>query len=73
MPQVWQNGTANPYFVRFASSSTTTCFSRCYEDQSYILSLYGLAIMMFLGYATSGGDGTNAITTERYLLKLIQH
>lgn len=57
------NGTANPYFVRFASSSTTTVLADAMKINPTFFSLW-IGNNDVLGYATSGGDGTNPITTE---------
>ena len=56
-------GTANPYFVRFASSSTTTVLADAMKINPTFFSLW-IGNNDVLGYATSGGDGTNPITTE---------
>lgn len=56
-------GTANPYFVRFASSTTTSVLADAMKINPTFFSLW-IGNNDVLGYATSGGDGTNAITSE---------
>ena len=56
-------GTANPYFVRFASSSTTTVLAEAMAQKPTFFSLW-IGNNDVLGYATAGGDGTNPITSE---------
>ena len=58
-----QAGTANPYFVRFASSSTTTVLADAMAQNPTFFSLW-IGNNDVLGYATTGGDGTNPITSE---------
>lgn len=58
-----QAGTANPYFVRFASSSTTTVLADATAQNPTFFSLW-IGNNDVLGYATTGGDGTNPITSE---------
>ncbi len=57
------NGTANPYFVRFRSSPTTSVLADAMAQQPTFFSLW-IGNNDVLGYATSGGDGTNPITDE---------
>ncbi|MHA6726578.1 SGNH/GDSL hydrolase family protein [Chryseobacterium sp. A301] len=56
-----QTGTANPYFVRFASSATTTVLGDAMAQNPTFFSLW-IGNNDVLGYATSGGDGSNPIT-----------
>src|SRR5690606_6721666 len=56
-------GTANPYFVRFASSATTSVVSDAMAQAPTFFSLW-IGNNDVLGYATSGGDGSNEITYE---------
>jgi hypothetical protein len=53
--------TANPYFVRFASSPTTSVISDAMAQNPTFFSLW-IGNNDVLGYATSGGNGTNPIT-----------
>ncbi len=55
------NNTANPYFVRFASSSTASVIGDAMAQHPTFFSLW-IGNNDVLGYATSGGDGTNPIT-----------
>ncbi|RZK26135.1 MAG: G-D-S-L family lipolytic protein [Flavobacterium sp.] len=57
------NGTANPYFVRFRSSPTTTIIADAMAQNPTFFSLW-IGNNDVLGYATTGGDGTNPITPE---------
>lgn len=52
---------ANPYFVRFASSGSTTVLADALTQQPTFFSLW-IGGNDVLGYALSGGDGTNPIT-----------
>ena len=54
-------GTANPYFVRFASSPTTSVVADAMAQTPTFFSLW-IGNNDVLGYALSGGDGTNPIT-----------
>jgi len=54
-------GTANPYFVRFASSPTASVLSDAMAQNPTFFSLW-IGNNDVLGYATSGGDGSNPIT-----------
>lgn len=56
-------GTANPYFVRFASSASTTVLQDAMAQNPTFFSLW-IGNNDVLGYATSGGDGSNPITSE---------
>lgn len=56
-------GTANPYFARFASSATTTVIADAMAQSPTFFSLW-IGNNDVLGYATSGGDGSNPITSE---------
>ena len=53
--------TANPYFVRFASSTSTSVVADALAQNPTFVSLW-IGNNDVLGYATSGGDGTNPIT-----------
>jgi lysophospholipase L1-like esterase len=54
-------GTANPYFCRFASSPTASVIGDAMAQQPTFFTLW-IGNNDVLGYATSGGDGTNPIT-----------
>lgn len=56
-------GTANPYFVRFASSATTSAVADAMAQAPTFFSLW-IGNNDVLGYATSGGDGSNEITSQ---------
>lgn len=56
-------GTANPYFIRFASSANTTVLADAMAQKPTFFSLW-IGNNDVLGYATTGGDGTNPITSE---------
>jgi len=56
-----QAGTANPYFVRFASSASTSVMADAVAQHPTFFSLW-IGGNDVLGYATTGGDGTNPIT-----------
>jgi lysophospholipase L1-like esterase len=51
-------GQANPYFVRFASSASTTVLADAVAQDPTFFSLW-IGGNDILGYATSGGSGTN--------------
>lgn len=53
--------TANPYFVRMASSPQTTVIADAIAQQPTFISLW-IGNNDVLGYALSGGDGSNPIT-----------
>lgn len=53
--------TANPYFVRFATSATTSVVADALAQNPTFISLW-IGNNDVLGYASSGGDGTNPIT-----------
>ena len=57
------NGTANPYFVRFRSNATTSVIADAMAQNPTFFSLW-IGNNDVLGYATTGGDGTNPITSE---------
>lgn len=57
------SGTANPYFVRFRSTATTSVLSDAMAQNPTFFSLW-IGNNDVLGYATTGGDGTNPITSE---------
>lgn len=54
-------GTASPYFSRFASTATTTVLADALAQTPTFFSLW-IGGNDVLGYALSGGDGTNPIT-----------
>lgn len=54
-------GTANPYYVRFAPNATTSVLGYAISQTPTFFSLW-IGNNDVLGYATSGGDGTNPIT-----------
>lgn len=56
-------GTANPYFVRFRSSASTSVLADAMAQSPTFFSLW-IGNNDVLGYALSGGDGTNPITPE---------
>lgn len=56
-------GTANPYFVRFRSSASARVIDDAMAQQPTFFSLW-IGNNDVLGYATTGGDGTNPITSE---------
>ncbi|NHM06587.1 G-D-S-L family lipolytic protein [Flavobacterium sp. CYK-4] len=53
--------TANPYFVRFASNGTTSVLADAMAQSPTFFSLW-IGNNDVLGYATSGGDGSDPIT-----------
>lgn len=53
--------TANPYFVRFASSASTSILQDAMAQAPTFFSLW-IGNNDVLGYATTGGDGSNPIT-----------
>lgn len=55
------NGTANPYYVRFAPNGTTSVLAYAMSQAPTFFSLW-IGNNDVLGYATSGGDGSNPIT-----------
>jgi hypothetical protein len=55
------NGTANPYFVRFRSAPNASVIQDAMAQQPTFFSLW-IGNNDVLGYATSGGDGSNPIT-----------
>lgn len=54
--------TANPYFVRMASSTTATVLGDAMAQNPTFFTLSEIGVNDVLGYATSGGDGSNKIT-----------
>jgi hypothetical protein len=54
-------GTANPYYVRFAPNATTSVLAYAVAQTPTFFSLW-IGNNDVLGYATSGGDGSNPIT-----------
>ncbi len=54
-------GLANPYFARFASSASASVVSDALAQNPTFISLW-IGNNDVLGYATSGGDGSNPIT-----------
>jgi len=57
------NATANAYFVRFRSSPATSVLADAMAQQPTFFSLW-IGNNDVLGYALSGGDGSNPITDE---------
>jgi lysophospholipase L1-like esterase len=55
------NGTANPFFVRFRSAAATSVLADALAQQPTFFSLW-IGNNDVLGYATTGGDGSNPIT-----------
>lgn len=55
--------TANPYFVRMASSATTTVLADAMAQDPTFFSLW-IGNNDVLGYALSGGDGSDPITDQ---------
>ena len=55
------SGTASPYFSRFSSSTTTTVLADALAQSPTFFSLW-IGGNDVLGYALSGGDGSNPIT-----------
>lgn len=55
------SGAGNPYFTRFASSAATTVIADAIAQNPTFFSLW-IGGNDVLGYATSGGDGSNPIT-----------
>ncbi|GAL69716.1 lipase [Jejuia pallidilutea] len=55
-------GLANPYFVRMASSPTATMLEDAMAQNPTFFTLSEIGGNDVLGYATSGGDGSNPIT-----------
>jgi len=55
-------GTASPYFSRFSSSATTTVLADALAQTPTFFSLW-IGGNDVLGYALTGGDGTNPITS----------
>lgn len=54
-------GTANPYYVRFAPNATTSVLAYAMGQAPTFFSLW-IGNNDVLGYATTGGDGSNPIT-----------
>ncbi len=54
--------TANPYFVRMASSTSATMLGDAMAQNPTFFTLSEIGGNDVLGYATSGGDGSNSIT-----------
>ena len=54
--------TANPYFVRMASAPNTTMLGDAMAQNPSFFTLSEIGGNDVLGYATSGGDGSNPIT-----------
>ena len=54
-------GLANPYFVRMASTPNASVLADAMAQQPTFFSLW-IGINDVLGYATTGGDGTNPLT-----------
>ncbi len=53
---------ANPYFIRMASSSSATMLGDAMSQNPTFFTLSEIGGNDVLGYATSGGDGSNLIT-----------
>jgi len=56
-------GGSNPYFIRMASSPSATMLADAMSQNPTFFSLW-IGNNDVLGYATSGGDGTNPITDQ---------
>ncbi|MBA4276767.1 G-D-S-L family lipolytic protein [Flavobacterium sp.] len=54
-------GTANPYYVRFATNASTSVLAYAMAQTPTFFSLW-IGNNDVLGYATTGGDGSNPIT-----------
>ncbi len=54
-------GTANPYYIRFAPNATTSVLAYAMSQTPTFFSLW-IGNNDVLGYATTGGDGTDPIT-----------
>jgi len=54
--------TANPYFVRMATGASTTMLGDAVSQNPTFFTLSEIGGNDVLGYATSGGDGSDAIT-----------
>ncbi len=66
--------TANPYFIRMASSTSATMLGDAMAQNPTFFTLSEIGGNDVLGYATSGGDGSNLITdtaTFDYALGII--
>lgn len=61
-PANLQLGLANPYFVRMAKSPSSTVLGDAMAQNPTFFTLSEVGGNDVLGYATSGGDGSNAIT-----------
>ncbi len=61
-PANLQLGLANPYFVRIASSPSTTILEDAADQNPTFFTLSLIGGNDFLGYAISGGDGSNPLT-----------
>lgn len=57
------SGTANPYFVRFRSSASASVIGDAMAQSPTFFSLW-IGNNDVLGYATTGGDGTDPITSQ---------
>jgi len=55
-------GTANPFFARFSSSATASVLDDALAQNPTFFTLSEIGGNDVLGYATSGGDGSNPIT-----------
>ncbi len=55
-------GTANPFFARFSSSETASVLEDAMAQSPTFFTLSEIGGNDVLGYATTGGDGTNPIT-----------
>lgn len=61
-PANLSTGNASPYFVRFASSPNITVLADAMQQNPTFFSLW-IGNNDILGYATTGGDGSNPITS----------
>ena len=61
-PANLSTATANPYFVRMASSPSATMLGDAMAQNPTFFTLSEIGGNDVLGYATSGGDGSNPIT-----------
>lgn len=61
-PANLQLGLANPYFVRMAKSPTSTILGDAMAQSPTFFTLSEVGGNDVLGFATSGGDGSNSIT-----------
>jgi lysophospholipase L1-like esterase len=62
-PAGLMTGTANPYYIRFATSPTASVVQDAMAQNPTFFSLW-IGNNDVLGYSTTGGDGTDPITPE---------